>query len=152
MAKIVNARTLPVQSIDYKYGKVIIPPYEVDVEFTPQEQEALESGINADMIPDIADANNPLADKQYVNQQVATSSASFQGSYNLVTDLHLSISATQSDIVTALVSAITGAGVSDYCYVQIPIADAAPTQLDHEERYKFNGTSWKYEFSVTHFH
>jgi hypothetical protein len=35
MAKTVHARTLPVQSIDYKYGKVSIPPYEVDIEFTP---------------------------------------------------------------------------------------------------------------------
>jgi hypothetical protein len=62
MAKTVHARTLSVQSIDYKYGKVIIPPYEVDVEFTPQEQAALESGINVNMIPSAAGANNPLAD------------------------------------------------------------------------------------------
>ena len=148
MAKTIHAKTIAVQSLDCKYGKIVVPPYEVDIEFTPQEQQVLDSGINADMIPNTADANNQLADKQYVNQQVATSSASFQGSYNLVTDLHLSISATQSDIVTALVSAITGAGTSDYCYVQIPIADTAPTQLDHEERYKFNGPSWGYEFSV----
>lgn len=67
MAKTVHARTLPVQSIDYKYGKVIIPPYEVDIEFTPKEEAALESGINAAMIPNTAGSNNPLTDRQYVN-------------------------------------------------------------------------------------
>ena len=74
MAKTVNARTLPVQSIGYKYGKLIIPPYEVDVEFTPQEEAALNSGITADMIPSTAGANNPLTDKQYVDNAVAVES------------------------------------------------------------------------------
>ena len=69
MAKIVNARTLPVQSLDYKYGKIIVPPYEVDVEFTSQEEAALNSGITADMIPAEASDTNPLADKAWVTQQ-----------------------------------------------------------------------------------
>lgn len=149
MAKTVNARTLPVQSIGYKYGKLIIPPYEVDVEFTPQEEAALDSGINADMIPSAAGANNQLADKQYVDDNIASASATFKGNYNQVTDLNLTVAASHSDVETALASVISTVDKNDYCYVDVPTSDLTPTQIEKTERYKFNGTSWDYEYSPT---
>ena len=103
-------------------------------------------GINT-LIPEEASDENQLADKQYVNDTVATNSAAFRGSYNLVSDLNLTTSATKSDIATALASAVSDAENAQTVYVQIPIADDAPTQIDHEERYKYNGTSWEYEYS-----
>ena len=149
MAKTVNARTLPVQSIGYKYGKLIIPPYEVDVEFTPQEEAALDSGITADMIPSAAGANNQLADKQYVDDNIASASATFRGNYNQVTDLNLTVSASHSDVEAALANVISTVDKNDYCYVDIPTSDQTPTQIAKTERYKFDGTAWNYEYSPT---
>lgn len=100
-------------------------------------------------IPEGASAENKLATEQYVNETSATDSATFRGSFNLVTDLSLSVSATQAQIATALASAISNVDNNDYCYVQVPVADDKPTEIDKTERYKFNGTSWAFEFNLT---
>ena len=100
-----------------------------------------------EITPEEASASNKLADKNFVNDAVATVSAAYRGSYNLVSDLSLTTSATKSDIATALASAVSNPGEAETVYVQIPIADATPTKIDHEDRYKYNGTSWEYEYS-----
>lgn len=134
MAKTVNARTLPVQSIGYKYGKLIIPPYEVDVEFTPQEEAALDSGITADMIPSAAGANNKLADEQYVNNAVSEYSAQFLGTsaQNLTEEQFLAWANTLS------------ADNNDYCYWWTLDSDSKTIY----KRYKYNGTEWLFEYNV----
>ena len=99
-------------------------------------------------IPSAASSTNQLADKAFVNSSIATNTATFRGTYNLVSDLNLSISATQSQIATALASAISTAENNDYCFVQIPTADATPTQIASVERYKYNGTAWAYEYTL----
>lgn len=104
-------------------------------------------GIEA-VIPEQASANNKLADKDFVNSSVATATATYRGSYNLVADLSLTISATHAQIATALATAIQTADNNDYCFVQIPVEDDTPTEIARVERYKFNGTLWEYEYTL----
>ena len=100
-------------------------------------------------IPAGASAENPLTDKQYVDNAVATASATFRGTYNEVTDLELTTEATHTEIATALADAIDTADNNDYCFVQIPTSDATPTEISCIERYKFvTGTGWEYEYTL----
>jgi hypothetical protein len=88
------------------------------------------------------------ATKVYVNEKVATDSATFRGTYNLVSDLQLTLAATESDIAAALASVISTSDNNDFSYVQIPTADDNPTEIARIDRYKFNGTVWAFEFSL----
>ena len=99
-------------------------------------------------IPSAASAQNQLADKDFVNSSIGTNTAVFRGTYNLVSDLQLTISATRSDIATALAGTIATADNNDYAFVQIPTADATPTVIARVERYKFNGTAWAFEYEL----
>lgn len=99
------------------------------------------------VIPQEASPTNQVADKEYVNNKVSTDSATFRQTWNLVTDLNLTTAAGHSDIETALATVISTADNNDYCYVEIPTADATPTEIAKTERYKFNGTAWGYEYS-----
>ena len=100
------------------------------------------------LIPSQASSSNQLADKSFVNSSIATSTATYRGDYNLVTDLSLTTQATTSQIATALASTISTADNNDYCYVKIPTSDAISTEIDHVDRYKYNGTSWSYEYEL----
>lgn len=100
------------------------------------------------LIPSAASALNQLADKAFVNSSVSTDTATFRGTYNLVSDLHLTVAATHAQIATALGTAISTADNNDYAFVQVPTADATPTEIKVTERYKFNGTSWAYEYDL----
>lgn len=99
-------------------------------------------------IPSAASAENQLADKSFVNSSISSSTAIFRGTYNLVTDLHLTTAATESQVATALATAISTVENNDYCFVQVPASDAAPTEIARIDRYKFNGTTWEYEYSL----
>ena len=99
-------------------------------------------------IPSAATDQNQLADKQYVNSSIQTATAAYKGSFNEVSDLSLTISATHAQIGTALGGAIASADNNDYAFVQIPTADATPTVIAKVERYKFNGTDWTYEYDL----
>jgi hypothetical protein len=99
-------------------------------------------------IPADASTQNKLASEQYVNSSVATNTATFKGAYNLVTDLSLTTAATREQIAAALAGAITQADNNDYAFVQIPTADATPTEIAVVERYKFNGTVWGFEYAL----
>ena len=112
-------------------------------------------GANADdidaieaKIPVAATSQNQLADKQFVNSSIATNTANFKGSYNEVSDLQLTPSASRTDIATALAGTITGADNNDYAFVQIPTAVGTPNEIARVERYKFNGTAWAFEFEL----
>lgn len=85
----------------------------------------------------------------FVNSSVSTATATYRGNYNVVSDLSLTYDATELQIATALVSAIsTTPDNNDYCFVQIPTATATPTIIDHVDRYKFDGTNWAYEYTL----
>ena len=105
------------------------------------------AGIEA-KIPADASAQNQLADKSFVNSSVATATATFRGTYNEVTDLHLTTDATRANIATSLASTIQNADNNDYAFVQIPTSDATPTVIARVERYKFDGTSWAFEYEL----
>lgn len=99
------------------------------------------------LIPAAASAVNKLADVAFVNSTVATASATFRGTYNLVSDLHLSVSASHQDIATALGTVVSTADNNDYTFVQVPVSDTSQ-EIRVTERYKFNGTSWAYEYDL----
>ena len=99
-------------------------------------------------IPAAASDENQLADKQFVNSSIATNTATYRGSFNLVTDLSLTIDATRAQIATALASAIVTADNNDYAFVQVPTATATPTIIQSVDRYKFDGTDWAFEYSL----
>ena len=105
------------------------------------------AGIDA-KIPAEASAQNQLADKSFVNSSVATATANFKGSYNLVTDLHLQVGATRAQIIAELGATIVGADNNDYCFVQIPVSNDKPTEIQAVDRYKYNGSAWAFEYSL----
>ena len=113
-----------------------------------EQQNAYDIDAIEGKIPSTASTQNKLATEQFVNQSVATNTATYRGSYNLVTDLSLTIAATREQIATALAGAIATVDNNDYCFVQIPVADATPTVIASVERYKFNGTSWGFEYEL----
>ena len=101
-----------------------------------------------DKIPATASDQNKLVDEQKMNSSIATATATYRGAFNLVTDLHLTVSATEADIINALAATISGADNNDYCFVQIPVANDRPTEYARIERYKYNGTVWALEYAL----
>ena len=112
-----------------------------------QEIEEVDDAIRS-LIPAQASADNKLADKAYVNDKVSTDTATFRGTFNLVTDLELTTEATQGQIATALGTAISGEDKNDYAFVQIPTSDATPTEIARIDRYKYTGLQWAFEYSL----
>lgn len=104
------------------------------------------------LIPAAASPSNQLADKDFVNSSVATATATHQGTYNLVTDLGLTVSATQQQIATAIAAKMTALGRTpdnnDYVFVQVPTANDKPTEIARIDRYKYNGSAWGFEYSL----
>jgi len=80
------------------------------------------------LIPSQASTNNKLADKDFVNSSISTNTAEFQGTYSSVSDLEN----------------ITDADINDYAFV-ISVDSSGNTVYN---RYKYNGTSWIYEYSL----
>ena len=104
------------------------------------------------LIPSQASSSNQLADKAFVNSSIATATATFQGTYNVVSDLSLSYNATHAQIQTALATKMSALSIvpdnNDYAFVQIPTADATPTEIAKTEKYKYNGTAWAFEYEL----
>lgn len=117
----------------------------------------LDNGITAvegdvddiqELIPVQATPQNQLADKDFVNSSIATSTATFRETYNVVTDLHLSTSSTHQQVSTALGNTISVADNNDYCFVEIPTDASTPTETLQVDRYKYNGSSWSFEYTL----
>lgn len=100
------------------------------------------------LVPAQATPTNQLADKDFVNSSIATSTATFRGTYNIVTDLHMSTSATHQQVATALGTTISVADNNDYSFVEIPTDDLTPTETLQVDRYKYNGSSWSFEYTL----
>ena len=115
--------------------------------YTKTEVDNTILGIT-EKIPSQASSTNQLADKDFVNSSIETNTATFKGTYNLVSDLSLTTSATTAQIATAIASTVSNADNNDYVFVQIPTADATPTEIARVDRYKYNGTAWAYEWSL----
>lgn len=101
-----------------------------------------------DKIPSGASSENKLATEDYVNDKVSTDTATFRGTYNSVSDLHLSTSATHEQIAYLLGNEIHTADNNDYCFVQIPTSAHRPTEIAKIERYKFDGSAWAFEYEL----
>lgn len=99
------------------------------------------------LIPAQASSNNQLADKDFVNSSIATNTATFMGTFNIVEDLGLDISATREEISEALSNVISEPTNNDYCFVAYP-DETEPNQFIRYDRYKFNGNIWEYEFTL----
>lgn len=99
-------------------------------------------------IPSQASASNQLADKEFVNSSISTNTATFRGAYNLVTDLELAINASRTTIANNIPNVVSSADNNDYVFIQIPISDEQPENIAKVERYKFNGTSWSFEYEL----
>lgn len=81
------------------------------------------------LIPAQASAQNQLADKEFVNSSIATSTATFRGTFNSVEALN----------------AYSGEkDINDYAFVSG--VDSAGNTL--YSRYKYNGTSWAFEYAL----
>ena len=113
-----------------------------------EQQNADDIDVIEEKIPTEASSSNQLADKAFVNSSIASNTATYRGSFNQVNDLHLTLEATEADIATALASAIDDADNNDYCYIQVPVSESAPTEIAQVDRYKFNGTTWAYEYTL----
>lgn len=115
-----------------------------------------------EVIPNQASAQNQLADKNFVNSSIATNTATFRGSYNLVSDLGLTVSATEQQVAAAIAARLASLVPpvvpenNDYCFVQVPKTDAEPTVIVRVDRYKCTVTEsggvttrvWDYEWSL----
>ena len=113
-----------------------------------EKQNADDIDAIEEKIPSAASAQNKLVDQNLMNSSIATNTATFKGSYNEVSDLQLTPSASRTDIAAALAGSITGADNNDYCFVQIPTDAQTPTEIARVERYKFNGQAWGFEFEL----
>lgn len=79
------------------------------------------------LIPTQASTSNQLADKNFVNSSIATSTAEFKGTYSSLAELET-----------------VSANNNDYGYV-VSTDSVGNTVYD---RYKYNGESWIYEYSL----
>lgn len=89
-----------------------------------------------DKIPSQASSSNQLADKEYVNSSISTSTATFRGTVTASED-------TDSAAQTAL-SSITGMDDNDYAFVSC-LDSAGNTKY---KKYKYTGSSWAYEYTL----
>ena len=112
--------------------------------------KALSDAIEAILllIPSAASALNKLVDTALMNSSISTATATFRGTYNLVSDLGLGIDATEGEIAAALLANISTADNNDYAFVQIPTSAETPAQIARTDRYKFNGTAWAFEYTL----
>ena len=100
--------------------------------------------------------DSDFATESFVNSSVATNTAYYLGSYNLVSDLGFTVPTPRSDVADALPAYLSGLTVpitptnNDYLFVQVPTATSTPTVIDHIDRYKYNAQyqEWIYEYTL----
>lgn len=87
----------------------------------------------------------------FVNSSIATATANFLGTYDVVADLGLTTAATNAQIATALGSHTWPSGVSptnnDYVFVSVD-DPGTTTESAEYRRFKYNGSSWSYEYTL----
>ena len=143
----VQATSMPALTLQYlsKFGGLNTMVLDVDKNNTSIKADS--DNMKA-LIPEQASTSNQLSDKAYVDTAVSTASATFRGTYNLVTDLQLTPSATKTQITTALITAVTTKANNDYVFVQVPSSGELPADIVHTDKYKYNGTTFAFEYSL----
>lgn len=126
-----------------------------DTKPTDKSTNLVESGgIYSDLeeirqkIPTQASSSNQLADKSYVDTGIATASATFRGTYHVINNLSLPVTATHEQIAAKLLTVVTTADQNDYCFVQIPEDSSSSSNIIRVERYKYAGNAWSYEYDL----
>lgn len=103
------------------------------------------------LIPEQASIQNKLADKEFVNSSISTNTATFRGTFNIVTDLGLTTSALEQEIVEALETKFIALGITptnnDYCFVSYPDS-TDPNQFTKYDRYKYSENIWEFEYTL----
>ena len=87
----------------------------------------------------------------FVNSSIATATANFLGTYDVVADLGLTTSATNAQIATALGSHTwpTGVTPTNNDYVFVSVDDPGTTTASAEyRRFKYDGSAWSYEYTL----
>ena len=138
---------------------------------TPSDYDELKAQVQVNtgdiaeiegMIPAQASSSNKLADKNFVNSSIQTNTATFRGTYNLVSDLGLTTSATEQQVAAAIATKLASLQPpvvpenNDYVFVQVPKTSAEPTVIERVDRYKCTVTEsggvttrvWGYEWSL----
>ena len=124
-------------------GIVTLPPYPSTlVELTPDSQhQTVTSSEKADWndalnkIPAEATSSNKLADKNYVDRQMASASGTFRGTNTTAT--------TEQELIVW--ADTLQHNVNDYVFWQK--SDAYGNT--YFSRYKYDGTTWLYEYDIT---
>ena len=119
----------------------------VDSALSTSSTNPVQNKVIAELIPSAATSSNQLADKNWVNSSISTNTANFKGTFDVVSDLGLTTSASTSQVATALASKISGATNNDYCFVSYDLS-TDPGNVDKYERYKYNGSAWAYEYTL----
>ena len=88
------------------------------------------------------------ATADFVNSSIATNTANFLGTYDVVEDLGLSTSATNAQIATAIGEYTFATNPTNNDYVFAAIDLYLNTGADEYRRFKFNGTTWAYEYTL----
>ena len=112
------------------------------------------STINPLQPPESTSVNYPTdyAVKTYVDNAIATEAATFCGTKNVITDLGLTINATQAQVAEKLAEVISGADNNDYCFVAFPHNASETTVIARYDRYKYVAgaqSPWTFEYSLT---
>ena len=143
-----------VTNIQYPGAKTVYDAIQAEAHLRDEEYANLFGDINRidNIIPQSAyDTGNELADKNFVNSSVATNTATFRGTYNVVSELGLTIEATDSQISEALTSKMSQLSIqptnNDYTFVSFP-DPTNPPQSTKYDRYKYNGIVWEYEYTL----
>ena len=104
-------------------------------------------------------SSNPAAHKDFVNSSIATNTATFRGTFNVVTDLSLTELATEEEVIEALNDYFEREAIvpenNDYCFVTFP-DPSARDQFTKYSRYKYTVEvveevetgSWAWEFDL----
>lgn len=130
-------------------------------------QNKTQEQINADLqddvidikgkIPAAATTSNQLADKQFVNDSVATNTATFRGTYRLYDELGVpvvqrepetTVEYNKQNAAEALAQMISVKDNNDYCFILVPVNNAYGADTAYTDRYKYNGVEWDYEYTL----
>jgi hypothetical protein len=86
----------------------------------------------------------------FVNSSISTNTANFLGNKDVVTDLHLTTSATNQQIEAALGDYSWPSGVTptNNDYVFVTVDDPTTTGVDEYRRFKYDGSAWAYEYTL----
>ena len=110
---------------------------------------SLQAPLTFDSTPTDGSSNPVTSDgiHDFVNSSISTNTADFKGTFDVVTDLGLTTSATDSQIATALAGKSLSPTNNDYVFVYFDYS-TDPGNIDKYERFKYNGTAWTYEFTL----